>query len=217
MKKLVVLFVLGSAALLASAFQNGGFESPVLSSSPDFGTVPTGWVKVDPSGVGLFMEFYSTFLLPTVNGQGNQAYGFGGNGTVTGNLSQTFDTIAAAAYHVTFQYVVQQGFEFEDLKAEALNGAAVLASNPIRFNNTAWVTATLDFIATGPSTTLRFSDTTGAVDPGFGNSTNWALDAVSVTGPASGAVPEPSSMALVGLGGLAALALKTRRKSVSHS
>jgi hypothetical protein len=118
-----------------------------------------------------------------------------------GNLSQTFDTPATATYHVTFQYVIQQGIEFEDLLAEALNGSTVLASNAIRFNNQGWLTATLDFAATGPTTTLRFSDTTGAVDPGTGFGTNWALDAVTVTqtgGPTPGptATPEPATFGL---------------------
>jgi len=208
MVKLTFLLGLGAAALFASSFQNGGFESPLLKSSPDFVTVPTGWTKVDPtcpSCFALFMEFYGTFGLPTIGAEGTQAYGFGGNGGTTGSLSQTFDTVAGANYEVSFQYVIQQGPEFEDLQADVLDGINTLATKAIRFNNAAWVTTTLDFTAASASTTLRFSDTTGAVDPGTGSGTNWALDAVSVSqlGGGGGAVPEPSTWVLAGLGTLA--------------
>jgi hypothetical protein len=103
--------------------------------------------------------------------------------------------------------------EFEDLLAEALNGAAVLGSQAIRFSNTAWVVSNFNFVAAGASTTLRFSDTTGAVDPGLGGGTNWALDAVSVvqTGGPPG-VPEPASLAPVALV-LAALAARRRARN----
>ena len=181
-KKTILLFAFGGSAAFATAFQNGGFEAPSLSSSPSFVTVPTGWVKVDPTNSGLFSQLYITFGLPTLNREGVQAYGFGGNGATTGSLSQTFDTVTATNYDVSFQYVIQQGFEFEDLKVEVIDGATVLATNSIRFNNRAWATSTLSFTAASAATTLRFSDITGAVDPGLGGSTNWALDAVTVNG-----------------------------------
>src|SRR6266567_1104262 len=99
--KFVLFLTLGSTVLFASAFQNGGFESPVIGAGPDFATVPTGWVKVDPSGNGLFMQTYATFGLPTTGGQGIQAFGFGGNSITTGSLLQTFDTLNGASYHVS--------------------------------------------------------------------------------------------------------------------
>ena len=208
MKKLTLLFGLASGVVFGAAFQNGGFESPILTASPDFATLPTGWTKVDPTGQGLFMQLYSTFSLPTVGGQGNQAYGFGGNGAQSGSLSQTFDTVSGGQYRVSFQYVIQQGFEFEDLRVAALNGASVLATNDIRFNNTAWATSTLNFTAASSATTLRFSDILGLVDPNLGFSTNWGLDAVTVTRLDATTVPEPSTLAFVSLGGLAALVLR---------
>jgi hypothetical protein len=164
MNKVIFLFGLGCGVLFSSPFQNGGFESPVISVSPDFATVPTGWVK-SVGAPGLFMERYSSFGLPVLNGQGIQAMGFGANGNTSGSLSQTFDTAIASAYQVSFQYVIQQGPEFEDLQVDALDGTTVLATKPIRFNNAAWVTATLDFTATSMSTILRFSDTLAPLDP----------------------------------------------------
>ena len=214
MKKLLLFLVAGGTIVFGAAFQNGGFETPVLSSSPDFGTLPSGWTKVDPTNFALFMQTYATFGLPTTGGEGNQAYGFGGNGGVAGDLSQTFDTVAGGNYVVTFQYLIQQGLEFEDLKAQVLDGAVPLATTSIRFNNRDWVTTTMNFTAGSSSTTLRFSDTTGAVDPGVGFSTNWGLDAVTVTRTDVVGVPEPSTFALLALGGLAALVSRRSRRSV---
>lgn len=215
MKKLMIILGLGCGILTAGPFQNGGFENP--NSGHSFATVPTGWVKVDPSNAGLFMQLYTTFALPTLNGEGLQAYGFGGNGRTTGSLSQTFDTTINATYHVGFQYVIQQGSEFEDLKVEALDGANVLATNSIGFNNKAWLTSTLDFTATGIATTLRFSDNTGVGHPGTGGSTNWALDAVTVVQPNGPAVPEPASFSLLGLGCIAAFGWRSWKSRMRPS
>ncbi len=214
--KFTFLLTLGGTALLAGPIQNGGFESPGLTSSPDFATLPTGWTKVDP-GIGLFMQVYSTFGLPTTGGEGTQAYGFGGNSVTSGSLLQTFDTVNGASYHVSFQYVIQQGNGLEDLVAEVLNGAvSAIGSNSagctvgslgclantgrVQFNNTAWVTRTLDFTATSTSATLRFSDFSGLESFGDQFTTNWGLDAVSVTqtGGTPG-VPEPSTFTLMSL------------------
>ena len=40
----------------------------------------------------------------------------------SGSLIQTFDTTPGATYHVSFQYVIQQGNGFEDLVADVLGG-----------------------------------------------------------------------------------------------
>src|SRR5207253_561039 len=128
--KFTLFLTLGSTVLFAGPFQNGGLESPVIAGGFDLTTVPTGWAKFDPTGNGLFMQTYSAFGLPTTGGQGVQAFGFGGNGLTTGSVLQTFDTLNGASYHVSFQYVIQQGSGFEDLVAEALNGAvSAIGSN----------------------------------------------------------------------------------------
>jgi hypothetical protein len=229
LKWFALLLTAGSGIVAAGPFTNGGFESPNIGTTFDFTTVPTGWTKFDPScggtancpGSALFLENYGVFSLPTAGGEGVQAYGFGGNSVGTGSITQSFDTLAGGVYRVGFQYLVQQGSGFEDLVLDAFNGvvsgvsssstgctvggAGCLAtSGRVQFNNTAWVTRTLDFTATGTTSTIRFSDFSGVFEPVDNFAVNWGLDAVSVTqiGGAPG-VPEPSTVVLVGLGGLA--------------
>src|SRR5882724_4607189 len=119
---------------------NPGFEAPVLGSSPDFATIPTGWTRPDDgnNSGSLFMEFYSSFGLPALTGGGNQALGFGANGGVGGTISQSFNTVNGTSYEVTFHYVLQQGPEIQGLKAEALNGASSLKVDSFNFTNTDW-------------------------------------------------------------------------------
>ncbi len=179
--------------------------------------MPTGWVKFDPTGAGLFMQLDTTFGIPFVPANGHQSFGFGGNSITSGTLSQTFDTVVGATYAVNYQYLIQQGLEPEALFVDVHNGPPLLASTFFIFSNTNWVSApVLMFTATGTSTTLRFGDDTGALLPGTGASTNWALDAVTVTqtavpGPAG--VPEPGSFAPVGLAGLAAAVWRLRKRA----
>ncbi len=235
----IVLTALLPAAF-GSPFQNGGFELPVITGGPDFATVPTGWTKFDPScggtancnGGGLFMQLYSTFGLPTTGGQGTQAFGFGGNGTSSGSLLQTFDTTPGSHYHITYQYVIQQGTGFEDLVLDVLSGAvSALATNSAgctgdpgclassgdtKFNNLDWITHSLDFTASSASTTIRFSDFSGTLESQNDSVfTNWGLDAVTISQTSGASAPEPSTMALLALAGI--MAVQWRRRIGRYS
>jgi hypothetical protein len=216
LRRTFALCTLASAACAplaahAAAFTNGSFELPggssfVVVNAP--GQAPTGWVAGGSlQGESLFIQ--STGRLQATK-DGLQAMGFGGNGTSGATISQTFDTVAGSTYTVNFFTTAQQaGSGAQSYLAEALDAVnAVLAadSGAIPEINNNWVEHTLLFVATGSSSTLRFTDTSnGAVAGGI----NWALDAVSVTGPVPNTVPEPGSIALVLTAGL--LALRMRR------
>jgi hypothetical protein len=190
-------------AVAHAGFVNGGFEGPgLLGGRQNITTAanaPTGWV---PSG---FLQNESLFYQRTgefanlVAKDGTFLVGFGGNGTTGGRIGQTFDTVAGATYTVNFFTTAQQsGTGAQSYLAEALgaDGTTLLGSDsaaiPVGDNN--WVGHVFSFVATGASSTLRFTDTSnGAAAVGI----NWALDAVSVgiNGPAT--VPEPSTLLLV--------------------
>ena len=66
-------------------------------------------------------------------------------------------------------------------------------------------------MATGASTTLRFTDTSDGAAALF---VNWALDGVSLNGASPGAVPEPTTwaMLLLGFAGIGFMAYRRKSK-----
>ncbi len=204
-------FPLASAA---AAFQNGSFESPGVGPNGFLAIngpaqAPTGW---DPggnlSGVALFYEGNGRFGTPSQDGI--NMIGFGGSGATGASLSQTFDTVASVSYTVSYYITAQQlGNGPQSFMAEALSGAVSLggesASIPVKLE---WVEHSFSFVATGSSTTLRFTDTSNG---SAAASINWALDNVTVTG----AVPEPGTVALM-LSGLAVCGVAARRRGLAQ-
>jgi Protein of unknown function (DUF642) len=215
-RRVLTLGALASAvcaplAAHAAAFTNGSFELPG-GSVPNVtapGQAPTGWTA------GGFLQNQSLFVqrngdFGVTAKDGVVAMGFGGNGTSGATISQTFDTVAGSTYTVNFFTTAQQaGNGAQSYLAQALDAAnAVLAadSGAIPAINNNWLGHTLQFVAAGSSSTLRFTDSSnGAAAAGI----NWALDAVSVSGQAPTGLPEPGSIALVLTAGL--LALRVRR------
>jgi hypothetical protein len=208
----LVFGLIGALPLAAGAapFQNGSFESPGVVtgqySIDGEADAPTGWL---PGGaLGNFALFYEESGLYdlTVN-SGLSMVGFGGNGTAGASIEQTFDTDAGGSYTVVFYTSAQQlGNGPQSFNAEVSSGSAVLGSLADDIPDTAigWVAHSFSFVATGASSTLRFTDTSSGVDA---SNDNWALDTVSVT-----SVPEPAESSLLAAG-LLALGWRCRRQA----
>ena len=184
------LFCAGSTQ--AELIVNGGFEAPVVTGSGGFdyrtGTQLTGWVISSARGEPQFNTSYQ----PVAGGL--QALQLESISPVT----QTFGTVASQQYLLSFAL-------------SSYNSTALLDDAPMQVivggvtanflgTDAGYLTFIVPFTATGASTTLSFRNTgTFAID--FPQ-----IDNVSVL-----AVPEPDSLALLGLG-LAAFGIARRRK-----
>ena len=207
----------------AAPFTNGDFETPgpaagQIPIGPGTGNpAPTGWVVGGPVGDAFELFYQPSSQFGVIGIAGPSSVGFGGNGSTGGTLSQTFDTIVGQSYTVNYFVTSQQGRSnggpLQSALIQALNGATVLGAVVDTIPDLAvsevfhWNAGpALTFIATGSSSTLRFTDTTTT---GTG-CCNWALDGVTVNAP-SVAVPEPETYAML-LAGLGLLGFVARRR-----
>ncbi len=199
--------LLSVSASNAALFANGGFEDADLANDTTSTTAPTGWVISGTAGiVHRDGNFFGANIIgsvdPTVIAafEGRQFVHFGDGGAAAGGtIAQTFDTIMGTTYTVEFS-IAGGDFDGSSHQIIADAGGGLGGLTQAATNNT-YSTHTFDFTATGTSTTLTFTDDLQS----GGVSSDLILDGVSVT-----PIPEPSSTALLGLGGLA-LILRRRK------
>lgn len=121
------------------------------------------------------------------------------------------DITSASAFTLGSGFFTAAWLNSLDLEVQGYNGGSLVYDNHYVLNTTGPQYLVFNFSGI---TDARFT-TSGGVDAGFGGSgTQFALDNLTIGNVAP--VPEPSILALAGLGGLALL-LRQRRKQVNFS
>lgn len=204
----------------ANLVANGGFETnDVVDDAFSPGAVAnqasvtlTDWtvndtVTNDTSNVSAFDGLF--YVANAITGgvdpattaafEGTQYVAFNSfQGPGTGSISQDLATAVGVEYIVEFSIAGAFGAQHSIIvDAGGINSLTQNATNG------EWTTHSFNFVATGTTTTLTLSDNLGA---GSTTDSDLLVDNISVT-----AVPEPGSMALLGLGGLL-LARRRRAK-----
>ena len=188
----------------AAAFMNGGFEQGPFTAPGTFVTLGTGDTSITGwKVVSGTVDYVGTYWQAA---EGTHSVDLSGTGP--GAIEQTFDTVAGKQY--TFNYFVGGNPDgdpfFKPLTVAAYDGSTLIANasqSGVRVGtraNMIYQPGSFTFVASGSSSTLRFSSNTGTA---YGP----VLDAVSL------AVPEPSSWAMmIGGVGLIGGAMRRRQK-----
>jgi choice-of-anchor C domain-containing protein len=200
-----------ASASAADLIVNGGFENPYVASSccstvpsaslPGW-TIPTGNVNVVN---GTFSSSAGNLAF-----EGSQYLDLVGEGGV-GSLAQSFNTTVGQAYSLSFAFShnLFAGLSSASASLSVGDWSDVITHTGGSNADLAWQNYTHSFVATDTTTTLNFTNLTGAGNEGV------FLDAVSVNAAGinpTGAVPEPSTWAMMLLGfGAVGFSLRRRK------
>jgi hypothetical protein len=193
------------AAASAQLVTNGGFEDPTISG-PCCSTVPPdalpGWTATP--NVNVVNGTFSSAGGVNLAYEGNQYLDLVGQGG-TGSISQDISLAEGVVYTLTFAYShnLFSPNSATSASAEFTIGTltGMVSHNTGDNSDLDWQIFTGNFMATGPMSTLNFTNLTGGVNEGI------LLDAVSITQ----AVPEPTTGAMM-LSGFGAVGFAMRRR-----
>jgi hypothetical protein len=208
---------------------NGSFEQP--------GVAPGTFIDISPgqeAGVGFTGWTVGRGNVDVVNATapifginwGAQATITGSqlldlNGFTEGSIYQNLTTVAGQVYTLSFWYAnnpvgnnppyphTADVFVADIGTTNNPLGMTSIAHNTSTLTSPNWQFRSLNFVAQGSTTRLTFASTSNPGDPSGGV----VLDAVDVNA-APAAAPEPSSVVLLGLGGLGVIGWFRRRKCV---
>lgn len=204
---------LAVAPMTANAYPvvvNGSFEADPYSGTYSVDPPISGWNKTGNDGVYPLGVNNSSYLGDTP--YGSQYIVLGRYGGAGGQLYQTVsDFDLGSTYGLGFAIAselpgnarVQVSFD----SGSSTPSQIFLAPSSTYWST--WQDFSYDFVATASSVTFRFSDI-GSLNGGY----DIGLDNVKISGgPPSTSVPEPASLALLGIG-LAGLGAMRRRKQM---
>jgi choice-of-anchor C domain-containing protein len=192
MKRLINVFIITTIVLtfavspVRAAFTNGSFE---LGTNPDsFTTLDPGATDVTGWTITGQIDYIGTYWQAA---DGSRSIDL--NGTSAGSIEQVLATTPDYTYIIDFDMAGNPdgGPTIKQLSLEAVG----IGSQTFSFDITGWTKSNMgwnaeqwSFVATGNSTTLKFSS---LVDGGWGP----ALDNVTVT-----TIPAPGALVLLGIG-----------------
>jgi hypothetical protein len=218
--KRLICAVAASAALVADGgsagavelLVNGGFEA----SSSNV-TTPTGWTNIGPSqGIVTYAQVGNT--MPSYDG-GQNFYSIGGVATngFSGQgwgIGQTVATTIGNTYRLTVGLSDENGTGLTDVlnvQIGSQSNHVTLTADGSSFFNRPFATYTFDYVATSSSTAVNF---TLFSSTDFGNN-DPLIDGASFQQIAVGAVPEPSTwaMMILGFAGVGFMAYRRRNQA----